>query len=83
MRTVRTAFIVLRLAEVLTSCKHAYYNGADGISDEDYDYIEALLMNLCPDHPILKVIGAPSIESYSNPSVSEVMNMMGIKYEES
>lgn len=79
MRTVKTAFVALRLGELLTSCKHAYHVGSDGISDEDYDSLEAILIELCPEHPILRITGVPK-DDYKNPNISELLKMMGIKY---
>ena len=80
MRTVRTVFVAHDLAKLITSCKCAYGVGADSIGDEDYDLLEAMLYRLCPDHPILRVVGTPSPD-YKNPSIQEVMKLMNIKIE--
>ena len=78
MKDIRTAFVVYDLAKLITSCKHAYYNGSRGISDEDYDKLEYVLLALCPDHPILQVVGVPG-ENYKNPKIEEIKKMMRIE----
>lgn len=78
MRNARTAFVVLDLAKLVTSCKHAYYTGATSITDEDYDRLEKLLKILCPNHPILEVVGLPPAE-YKNPQINDVMKLLNIK----
>lgn len=81
MRNVRTAFVVHDLAKLLTSCKHAYYTGAVGITDSDYDKLEYMLGMLCPNHPILQVVGIPP-EDYKNPNIPRIMELMHINAEE-
>lgn len=80
MKTVATAHVVKDLAKLITSCKHAYYKGSDSVTDEDYDKLEEMIHYLCPNHPILDVIGYPE-DSYKNPSIQEVIKLMGIKNE--
>jgi NAD-dependent DNA ligase len=77
VKTISTAFVVLDLAKLITSCKHAYYTGAKSIEDEGYDRLEEWLERLCPQHPILQVVGKPG-ENYKNPRIDEVMKLLGI-----
>lgn len=49
-----------QLANALLKAKQAYYFGDTPImSDADYDHMEDQLRMLSPDHPVIKMVGAP------------------------
>lgn len=56
--------LVKTAAEFLHWAKCCYYDGRFDskffIPDETYDAVERLLKNICPNHPILEVVGKPS-----------------------
>lgn len=53
--------IVKSLAELLCFAKASYYDGRFdqhfNIPDETYDVMERLMKNLCPNHPVLSMVG--------------------------
>lgn len=51
---------VLELEQKIIRAKQAYYLGGNPVmSDEAYDLLEAELGKICPDSPILKMVGPP------------------------
>lgn len=72
-----TIWIIYQLAQVITSCKIAYYQGAKTIHDEEYDILEDALRRLHPKHPILSVVGIPET-SYKNPTIVELKKEFNI-----
>ncbi|MCX6123264.1 MAG: NAD-dependent DNA ligase LigA, partial [Proteobacteria bacterium] len=52
---------IAELAHAILHNKKAYYSGKPEISDAAYDALENELQLLCPDHPVLAVVGAEAM----------------------
>lgn len=68
MTTERIKF----LEKEILKHKQYYYSGNAVIPDAVYDFMEDELRSLCPDSPILEVVGIPTEEE-----LEEILNRIG------
>jgi DNA ligase (NAD+) len=69
---------VSKIASLLLKAKQAYYfSGQEIMSDAEYDGLEEELAGLDPEHPVLKMVGAPVGEGAGHLSRASHRMMMG------
>lgn len=67
--------LVQSLAEAVYWAKRCYYDGHETINDEVYDKLEYELKRLCPNHPILELVGNPG-DTWDNPGMMGTIQLM-------